>query len=428
MDDKHVFVSNNVSHIVKGEQFDLQPQPTKISSASQWESPEEADGNTSKAQSALSVGRALDGISGSQESQASDFSCQVSTEQSFKSESSQSIQAPERPKDVLSVEDKFACELSLIHDQSPPSAPMNATPVHQQEPWMPAHALDKGLNKDTPLTAKKLWTATRKTEELSTGVAGPETLQANGKSYHAQDSPTQGNYGKRPVPSLPGKALSPPEHQFRKHVKHFFQWLSPDKKCKGQEALLKRDASPSLPAQDPELKGRATFPGNTVAQKTMRDFGKVPKEQPGHRQGAADTMRPRVPLTPPTRPVKTKPKKEYWVPTDPVQGRQFQPQAPLSKVPCPRFHNQAPAFVSQKRYVAERARQPQKCEALQPRQPAPCRESELRQNLLLRSRAGRVTQGTPPFALGTMLADMSRLCEQKILAQNFSGKSFVPQK
>lgn len=293
---------------------------------------------------------------------------------------------------------------------------------------MPAHALGKGLSKDTPLTAKKLWTTTRKTEELATGFAGLETLQPDGQSHHTQDSPTQGNHGKRPSPSLPVKPLSPPEHQFRKHVKHFFQWLSPDRKCKGQEALLKKDASPSSPAQDPDLRGRATFPGNTVAQKAMRDFGRVPKEQLGHRHGASDTTRPRVPLSPPTKPVKTKPKKDYWVPTEPVQGRQLHPQAPLSNVPSPRFHNQAAAFVGQKRCMAERARQPQKCEALQPRQLAPLRESELRPNLLLRNRAGKVPRGTPPFSVGTMLSDMSRLCEQKILAQNFSGKSFVPQK
>ncbi|XP_028628031.1 spermatogenesis-associated protein 31D3-like [Grammomys surdaster] len=422
MDDKHVFVSNKVSHIVKGEQLDLQPQPTKISNASQWEPAEEADGNTPKAQNILLVGRALERVSSSQESQASDFSCQVSTEESFKSESSQPIQAPDCLKDVLRVSDKFAYKPLVIHDQSPSSAPMNAIQVQQPEPWIPAHALGKGLSKDTPLTARKLWTAARKTEELATGVAGSETLQPNGKSYHVQDSPTQGSHGKRPISSLPVKAMSPPEHQFRKHVKHFFQWLSPDRKCKGQEALLKKDAFPSSPAQDSELKGRATFPGNTVAQKAMRDFGKVPKEQLGHRHGAADTTRPRVSLSPPTKPVKTKPK------TEPVPGRQFYPQAPLSKVPSPRFHNQAAGFVGQKRCTAERARPPQKCEALQPRQPAPLRESELRQSLLLRSRAGKVPRGTPPFAVGTMLADMSRLCEQKILAQNFSGKSFVPQK
>nr|XP_034365555.1 spermatogenesis-associated protein 31D1-like isoform X2 [Arvicanthis niloticus] len=427
MDDKHVFVSNKVSHTVKGEQLGLQPLPTQISNTSQRESAEEADGNTPKVESTLLVGRALEGISSSQESQASDFSCQVSTEESFQSESSQSIQAPECLRDELQVSDKFAYNPLLTQYQSPYSAPVNAAQVQQQEPWMPAHSLGRGLSKDTPLTAKKLWTTTRKTEELATGVAGSETLQPNGKSYHAQDSLTQGNHGKRPIPSLPVKALSPPEHQFRKHVKHFFQWLSPDRKCKGQEALLKKDASPSSPAQDLELKGRATFPGNTVAQKAMRDFGKVPKEQVGYRHGAADTMRPRFPLSPPTKPVKTKPKKEYLVPTDPVQGCQFHPQAPLSKVPSPRFHNQAAAFVGQKKCVAERARQPQKCEALQPRQPAPLRESELRQNLL-RSRAGKIPRGTPPFAVGTMLADMSRLCEQKILAQNFSGKSFVPQK
>ncbi|GAB1298273.1 Spermatogenesis-associated 31 subfamily D, member 1D [Apodemus speciosus] len=138
-------------------------------------------------------------------------------------------------------------------------------------------------------------------------------------------------------------------------------------------------------------------------------------------------MRPRVPISPPTKPVKTKQKKEYWVPTDPVQGRQFHPQAPLSKAPSPRFHNQGAAFVGQKRCVAEKARQLQKCEALQPRLSASHRESELRQNLLL-SRAGKVPRGTPPFAVGTMLADMSRLCEQKILSQNFSGKGFVLQK
>lgn len=291
---------------------------------------------------------------------------------------------------------------------------------------MPAHALGKDLNKDSPQSAKRSWPA-RKIEELGSGVAGPEMLQPSGKSHRVQDSPTLSNHGKRPIPPPPVKAPSPPEHQFRKHVKHFFQWLSPDRKCKGQEALLKKEASPPSPAHGLELKGRATFFGNTVAQKVVKDFGKVPKEQPGHRHGAVDTMRPRVPVSPPTKPVKTKPKRENCVPTDSVQGRQFHPSAPVSKVPSPRFHNQATAFVGQKRCMAERARQPQKCEALQPRPSTSHRESELRQNLLW-SRAGKVPQGTPPFAVGTMLADMSRLCEQKILAQNFRGKAFVPQK
>ncbi|XP_052013107.1 spermatogenesis-associated protein 31D1-like [Apodemus sylvaticus] len=426
MDDKHVFVSNKVSNIIKEQLGSLQPQPTKTSNASPCKSAKEADGNPPKVESTVLAGGAPEEISGPQESQASDFSCQVFKEEKFEPESSQPIQEPEPPKEVLLVSDKLIYKPLPIHDQNPFSAPMNTAQAQPQEPWMPSHALGKGQTKDSPLPVKRLWPA-KKTEELGSGVTGPETLQPSGKSYQAQDSPTPGNHGKRPIPSMPVKALSPPEHQFRKHVKHFFQWLSPDRKCKGQEALLKKDASPPSPAHDPELKGRATFPGNTVAQKAVRDFGKVQKEQPGHRHGAADTMRPRVPLSPPTKPVKTKPKKEYWVPTDPVQGRQFHPQAPFSKAPSPRFHNQAAVFVGQKRCVAEKARQLQKCEALQPRLPASHRESELRQNLLL-SRAGKVPRGTPPFAVGTMLADMSRLCEQKILSQNFSGKGFVLQK
>ncbi|EDL93881.1 similar to hypothetical protein 4932411G14 (predicted) [Rattus norvegicus] len=418
MDDKNIFVSNKVSNLVREQLSGLHPQPIKMLSTSQSEHSEEADGSTSTTQSSiLFFGRVPEERSGPQESQASDFIYQVFRKEKFKSEGSQPILAPEPPKDELPVLDIFTYKTLPVHDQSPSSAPMNAAQVEQQEPWVPPHALGKGLNKDTPLSAKRLSPAPRKTEELGAGGAGPETLQPDGK-----DSPTQGNSGRRPIPSLPGKALSPPEHQFRKHVKHFFQWLSPDKKCKGQEALLKRDASPSLsvPANDPELKVKATSPGNTVAQKVTRDFGKVPKEQLGQRHGASDTLRPRVASSPPTKPVKTKPKKEYWVPT--AQGRQFQHPAPFSKLP-----SQATAFVGQKRGVAERARQPQKCEALQPRPPGSHRESELRPNLLL-SRAGKVPRGTPPFAVGTMLADMSRLCEQKILAQNFSGKDFVPQK
>ncbi|EDL41288.1 RIKEN cDNA 4932411G14 [Mus musculus] len=420
MDDKHVFVSNKVSNIVKEQLGGLQPRPTKISKASQCKSAKDGDGNTPSTQRTQLAGRAPEGISGPPDIQASDFSCQVTREEKSESENRQPIQASEPPKVMLPVSDKLTHTPLPIHDQMPSSALTNAVQVQPQEPEMPAHSLGKGLNKDSPQSAKRSW----KIE----GVAGPETLQPSGKIHRAQDSPTPGNHGKRPIPpSPPVKALSPPEHHFRKQVKHFFQWLSPDRKCKGQEALLKRGTSPPSPAHDPEQKGRATFPGNTVAQKALRDFGKVPKEQPGHRHGAADTMRPRVPVSPPTKPVKTKPKREYCVPTDPVQGRQLHPPAPVSKVPSPRFHNQAAAFVDQKRCVAERARQPQKCEALQPRPSASHRESELRQNLLW-SRAGKVPQGTPPFAVGTMLADMSRLCEQKILAQNFRGKAFVPQK
>ncbi|XP_031215272.1 spermatogenesis-associated protein 31D3-like isoform X2 [Mastomys coucha] len=420
MDDKHIFVSNKVSNIVKEQLGGLQPQPTKFWNASQHKSAKEADGETPKAQSTLLAGRAPEGKSDPQ-----DVSCQVSTEEKFESESSQPIQALEPPKDALLVPDKLTHKPLAVYDQSPSRAPKSSAQVEPQEPGMPAHTLGKALKKDSPLPAKRVWPA-RKIEELASEAAGPEKLQPNGKSHHAQDSLTPGNRGKGPVPSRPVKAPSPPEPQFRKHVKHFFQWLSPDRKGKGQEAFLKKDASQSSLMHDSEVKGRATFPGNTVAQKATRDFGKVPKEQPGHRHGAADTMRPRAPSSPPSKPMKTKPKKD-WVPTDPVLGRQFHSQASLSKVPGPRSHNQAAAaFVGQKRGVAEMARQSQKCEALQPRPPVSHKESELHQNLL--SRAGKVPRGTPPFAVGTMLADMSRLCEQKILAQNFTGKGLVPQK
>lgn len=239
---------------------------------------------------------------------------------------------------------------------------------------MPPHILVKGQDKDIPLSAKKVWPATWKTKELGEGITRPGTLQANGKSCHAQDSPGQGNYREKPSHPLPVKALTPPEHQFRKHIKHFLQWLSPDRKCKGQETFLRKGPSPSSPVQDPELwKARATFPGNTVAQKATRDPGRVPKEQLGHRYIAIDTMRPHVPLSPPIKPVKTHPKKASWVPAKPVQGHPFHHQAACPKAPSPRSYNQATAFVGQKRWVEDRGRLSQKGVVLQPRPPAPYR-------------------------------------------------------
>ncbi|XP_076429621.1 spermatogenesis-associated protein 31D4-like isoform X2 [Peromyscus maniculatus bairdii] len=376
MNDENIFVSNKVSNIVKrGQLSGLQPQPTKILNTSQCKSAQGADGNTTKVQSTLVAGRAQKEISGFQESQTSDCNSQVSREEKFKAESRLPIQALGPPNDMLPASEKFTYKPLLMHDQSLSSGPMNAPQVQQQEPWMPPHTLGKGQDKDIPLSAKKVWPATWKTKELGEGITRPGTLQASGKSCHAQASPGQGNYREKPSHPLPVKALTPPEHQFRKHIKHFLQWLSPDRKCKGQETLfLRRGPSPSSPAQDPELwKARATFPGNTVAQKAMRDPGRVPKEQLGHRHIAIDTMRPHVPLSPPIKPVKTHPKKASWVPAEPVQGYPFHHQATCPKAPSPRSYNQATAFVGQKRWVEDRGRLSQKGVVLQPRPPAPYR-------------------------------------------------------
>uniref|UniRef100_A0A8C2LWZ4 Spermatogenesis associated 31 subfamily D, member 1D n=1 Tax=Cricetulus griseus TaxID=10029 RepID=A0A8C2LWZ4_CRIGR len=422
VNDKGIFVSNKVSNMVKGGQFSgLQPQPTKILNTSQCKS-------TTKVQSTLVAGRALKETSGPQESQISDCNNPVSREEKFKSESRLPFQVLGSPNKKLPASDEFTCKPFPIHGQSPSRGPMDASPVQRQETWMPPHALGKGQNKDIPPSAKKLWPEPWKTEEPGTGVAKPRTLQANGKSFHAQDSPTQGSYGEKASQPLPAKAQTPPEYQFRKHFKQFLQRLSPDRKCKGQEMLPRKDTSPSSPVQHPELlRGRATFPGNTIAQKAMRDPGKVPKEQLGHSYGAADATRPRVPLTPPTKPVKTKPKKEGWVPAEPVQGSLFHHQAAYPKVPSPKSYHQATAFVGQKRWVEDRDRQPQRGVVSQPRSPTPSVGPEAHRNSPSR-RVGQVPRAVPSLAVGTVLADLSRLCEQKIMAQNFSGKGFLPQK
>ncbi|XP_059118758.1 spermatogenesis-associated protein 31D1-like [Peromyscus eremicus] len=374
MNDKNIFESNKVSNIVKrGQLSGLQPQLTKILNTSQCKSAQGADGNTTKVQSTLVAGRAQKEIPGFQESQTSDCNSQVSREEKFKAESRLPIQALGPPNDMLPASDKFTHKPLLMHDQSPSNGPMNAPQVQQQEPWMPPHVLGKGQDKDIPLSAKKVCPAMWKTKELGAGITRSGTLQANGKSCHSQNSPSQGNYGEKPTRPLPVKALTPPEHQFRKHIKHLLQWLSPDRKCKGQETFLRKGASLSS-VQGPELwKARATFPGNTVAQKAMRDPGRVPKEQLGHRHIAADTMHPHVPLSPPIKPVKTNPKKVSWVPAEPVQGYPFHHQATCPKVPSPRSYNQATAFVGPKRWVEDRDRQSQKGMVLQPHPPAPYR-------------------------------------------------------
>ncbi|XP_021503450.1 spermatogenesis-associated protein 31D3-like [Meriones unguiculatus] len=437
MNDKNVFAPSKVSNIAKGGQLSgLQPQPTKILKTSQCKSTQGADGNTTKAHSTLLAGRAMKGTSGPQEIQTSDFNTQVSWEEEFKSESSQTIQAVETQHSVLFISDKFTSKALLKCE--PSSQPVDAAWVQQarlstagpsveqqQEPRMPPSVLDKGQNKELPPSAKMVCPVPRRAEELSAGVAGAGTVQASGKSYHTQGSPIQRNRGEKPTQPLPAKAPTPPEHQFRKHVKHFFQWLAPDRKCKGQEVFLRKGTPPSSPRYDPKLKGRATLPGNTVAQKAMRDLGEISKEQAGHKQAAADSMHPHAPSCPPTKPVRTMPRKEYGVPAEAVQGHQFCHQATHSTGPTPRPYNQALAFGGQKRSVEERGRQPQKCEALQPRPPAPHREPELCQNPL---KSRQVPQPAPPFAVGTLLADVSRLCGQKILAQNFSGKSLFPPK
>ncbi|XP_040612052.1 spermatogenesis-associated protein 31D4-like isoform X2 [Mesocricetus auratus] len=418
VNDKSTFVSNKVSNTVKGGQLSgLESQPTKILNTSQGKSTQGADGNTAKVQSTLVAGRALKETSGPHESQISDYNSRVSREEKFKPESRLPIQVLGPPNDKLPASDEFTCKPSPTRGQSPSRGPVSVSQVRRQETWKPPHVLGKGQSKDIPSSARKLWPAPWKTEELGTGAARPGTLQASRKSCHSQESLTQGGHGEKPPQPLPAKAQTPPEHQFRKHFKQLLQRLSPDRKCKGQETLQRKDASPSPPAQDPELlRGRATFPGNTIAQKAMRDPGKVPKEQLGHRYGAADATRSRVPLTTPTKPVKTKPKKEGWVPAEPVQGRLFHHQAVYPKVPSPRSYHQATAFVGQRSWVEDR--QPQKRVVSQP---------EVHRNFPSR-RVGQVPRAASSLPVGTVFADLSRLCEQKILAQNFSGKGFLPQK
>ncbi|XP_038190262.1 spermatogenesis-associated protein 31D4-like [Arvicola amphibius] len=425
---KNIFVADKINNIVKGGQLSvLQPQPTKILNTNQGKSTQGADGNTTKAQNTLVTGRALKEITCPQKSQTSDCNSQVSREGKFKPESRLPIQTLGPPRDKLPASDEFAYRHFLMSDRSPSRGPMMASQVQRQEPRMPPHVLGKGQSKDISPSVKKVWPAPWKMEELGARVPRPGTLQANGKSCHAQVSPTQGRHGEKPTQPLPGKALTPPEHQFRKHVKHFLQWLSPDRRGKVQETFPQKGSSPPSPGQDPELfKGRATFPGNTIAQRAMRDPGKVSKEQLRHRQIAADTMRHPVP-SPLTKPVIAKPRSQSWVLAEPAQGRPFQHQATCPKVLSSRPYNQATAVVGQRRWVEDRVSQSQKSVFLQPNPPAPYRGPELHRNLVSR-RAGQLPQTAPPFAVGTVLADLSRLCEQKILAQNFSGKGFLPQK
>ncbi|KAM7323056.1 hypothetical protein ACRRTK_018561 [Alexandromys fortis] len=426
---KNIFVSDKISNIVKGGQLSvLQPQPTKILNTNQGKSTQGADGNTTKTQNTLVTGRALKEITGPQESQTSDSNRQVSREGKFKPESRLPNQALGPPRDKLPASDEFAYRHFPMSDWSPSRGPMMASQVQRQVPRMLPHILGKDQNKDISPSVKRVWPAPRKMEELGAGVPRPGMFQASGKSCHAQDSPTQGRHGEKPTQPLPGKALTPPEHQFRKHVKHFLQWLSPDRKGKVQETFPQKGSSPPSPGQDPALfKGRATSPGTTIAQRAMRDPGKVSKEQLGHRQSAADTMRHPVPFSPLTKPVITKPKSQSWVPAEPAQGHPLQHQATYPKAPSPRPYNQATAVVGQKRWVEDRVSQSQKSVFLQPNPPAPYRGPELHRNVISR-RAGQLPQTAPPFAVGTVLADLSRLCEQKILAQNFNGKGFLPQK
>lgn len=125
-----------------------------------------------------------------------------------------------------------------MSDWSPSRGPMMASQVQRQVPRMLPHVLGKDQNKDISPSVKRVWPAPWKMEELGAGLPRPGKLQASGKRCHAQDSPTQGRYGEKPTQPLPGKALTPPEHQFRKHVKHFLQWLSPDRRGKVQEKAL----------------------------------------------------------------------------------------------------------------------------------------------------------------------------------------------
>ncbi|XP_057643067.1 spermatogenesis-associated protein 31D4-like [Chionomys nivalis] len=426
---KSIFVSDKISSIVKGGQLSvLQPQHTKILNTNQGKITQGADGNTTKAQNTLGAGRALKEITGPQESQTSDCNSQVSRQGKFKKESRLPIQALGPPRDKLPASDEFAYRHFLMSDWSPSRGPMMVSQVQRQVPRMLPHVLGKDQNKDISPSVKRVCPAPWKMEELGAGVPRPGTLQASGKSCHAQDSPTQGHHGEKPTHPLPGKALTPPEHQFRKHVKHFLQWLSPDRRGKVQETFPQKGSSPPSPGQDPALfKGRATFPGTTIAQRAMRDPRKVSKEQLGHRQSAADTMRHPVPFSPLTKPVIIKPKNQSWVSAEPAQGPPFQRQATYPKASSPRPYNQATAVVGQKRWVKDRVSQSQKSVFLQPNPPAPYRGPELHQNVISR-RAGQLPQMAPPFAVGTVLADLSRLCEQKILAQNFNGKGFLPQK
>ncbi|CAH6796210.1 Spata31d1d [Phodopus roborovskii] len=426
VNDTNIFVSNKVSNTVKGGQLSgLQPQPTKIMNTSRCKSTQGADGNITKVQSTLVAGRALKETSGPQESQIYDCNSQVSREQKLKSESRLPIQVLRHPNDKLPASDEFSYKPFPVHDQSPSRGSMNASQGLRQETWMAPHVLDH--NKDIPPPAKKIRPPPWKTEELWAGVATSGTsLQANGKSRQAQDAPIQGNHGEKAIQPLPAKAQSPPEHQFRKHFKQLLQRLSPDRKCKGPEMLLRKGSPPS-PVQDPELlKGRVIFPGNTIAQKPMRDPRKVSREQLGHRYGAADTTRPRVPLSPPTKPVKTKPKKESRVSAQPVQARSLYHQVAYPKVPSPSSYSRSTTFVGQRRQGEDRDRQPHKGVVSQPGPPASCVGPEVHRSLL--SRFGQVPRAVPSLAVGTVLTDLSRLCEQKILTQNCSGKSFLPQK
>lgn len=314
---KSIFVSDKISNIVKRGQLSvLQPQPTKILNTNQGKSTQGADGDTTKAQNTLVARRAQKEITGPQESQASDCNRQVSTEGKFKPESRLPSQALGPPRDKLPASDEFAYRHFLMSDRSPSRGPMMASQVQRQEPRMPPHLLGKDQNKDISPSVKKVWPVPWEMEELGAGVPGPGMLQANGKSYHAQDSSTQGRHGEKPTQPLLGKALTPPEHRFGKHVKHFLQWLSPGRSGKVQETFPQKGSSPPSPGKDPEhFKGRANFPRNTIAQKAMRDPGKVSKEQLGHRQSAADTRHHPMPFFPLTKPVITEPKS---------QGRRWQ--------------------------------------------------------------------------------------------------------
>ncbi|KAM6182210.1 spermatogenesis-associated protein 31D1-like [Erethizon dorsatum] len=246
------------------------------------------DVNTSRPETSLATKRPLPRTAVPQDAKSSNLKNQLLNELKFKTESRKKSQSQGLPTYVFPASNNLKTKSLLCHDQSASRGNVAASQVmhvhsditkphmeQEQEPWVPKQVLCKHQDRKFTPEVKRECPSTLRTRDLGGGDAGVDAHQHR-RSCLDQDRTLEKTHGSKSSPALSLRGQPPPENLFGDKMKHFFQWICPSVKHRGQESPLKKASSSLSSVQSRGLvRGRNGFTENTKDWKVATSFAKV---------------------------------------------------------------------------------------------------------------------------------------------------------
>ncbi|XP_007177072.2 spermatogenesis-associated protein 31A6-like [Balaenoptera acutorostrata] len=197
------------------------------------------------------------------------------------------------PKHMFLAADNLASQVPQCHPQRVPTRDRLAF----QEPSGLMAAQRSNLGQQEPKTSKlqdswksqsKMIAPTYKREDCRRHKPGEQeegfkelgTSQAGSMSRPAQVRGITDCVGSKCLQLMPEKKHSPPENLFRKRMRLFLKWISPNKKVNGQDALQKFKPISATAQSHGSVKSRSILKSETAeAQALMTAVGQILEEK-----------------------------------------------------------------------------------------------------------------------------------------------------